>query len=426
MPSVKFYLNHPDKKKTVTIIAKINVNGKRFAVATGERIEQKYWNPATQRVRSSYRGCIEINQALDDFTYAFMRVWRLNRTATAQEIRQKFLAQVSVEKKTLFPVLDQFIAQCKEEKDEKTARKYASLKGVLYEFNPYLTFQDLDMHFYDGLRAFLYLRPNYNYHNSKLVNRGDYWDIEPHEGSTVGIFDETVNKYFVNLKTFLRWAKRRGHEVPAIFETWKTPKYQPEPITLSIAELEKLESAPLTGNLAIARDYLVFECRTGQRISDVKRFNLKDFNGQSWTFYPRKGNRLGKKKVTVHFTGYCEKALSILQKYNFQMPALSEQKINKNIKEACKQAGINTLTEVFRTAQNKRIRIAGPKYEFISTHTGRKTFITIALQFMSPTSVMQLAGIDSYSTLKHYEGDLDSSLMREGLKEVERKIMKAV
>src|SRR5690606_22682658 len=158
--------------------------------------------------------------------------------------------------------------------------------------------------------------------------------------------------------------------------------------------------APLTGNLAIARDYLVFECRTGQRISDVKRFNLKDFDGQSWTFYPRKGNRLGKKKVTVHFTGYCEKAPEILQRYNFKMPELSEQKINKNIKEACRQAGINTPTEIFRTAQNKRIRIAGPKYEFISTHTGRKTFITIALQFMSPTSVMQLAGIDSYSTLK--------------------------
>src|SRR5690606_40006189 len=110
---------------------------------------------------------------------------------------------------------------------------------------------------------------------------------------------------------------------------------------------------------------------------------------------------------------------------NFKMPVLSEQKINQNIKLACKEACINTLTETFRTAQNKRIRIAGPKYEFISTHTGRKTFITIALQFMSPTSVMRLAGIDSYSTLKHYEGDMDSSIMRESLKKVERGIMKA-
>src|SRR5690606_14680305 len=136
MPSVKFYLNQPDKKKTVTIIAKINVNGKRFAVATGERIEQKYWNPATQRDRSSYRGCIEINQALDDFTYAFRRVWWTKQTATAKEIRQKFLAQVSDEKKTLVPNLDQSIAQCKEEKDETTARKCAALKGGLYEFTP--------------------------------------------------------------------------------------------------------------------------------------------------------------------------------------------------------------------------------------------------------------------------------------------------
>jgi hypothetical protein len=108
------------------------------------------------------------------------------------------------------------------------------------------------------------------------------------------------------------------------------------------------------------------------------------------------------------------------------MPELSEQKINKNIKLACKQAGIDSQTEIFRTAQNKRIRIAGPKYEFISTHTGRKTFITISLQFMSPQSVMQLAGIDSYATLKHYAGELDPTLLKEGLKEVEQKMMKAI
>lgn len=432
MPSVKFYLKHAKRngkvrKTEVGICAKINVNGKRFEVPTGERIKPSHWNPNTQRPRAGYRGAIELNNALDDFAELFRSVWRANRTASPAELKQQFLNRVSrTQKKTLYPALEKFIAQAGQEKDKKTAGRYEVLKRKLLEFNNTLSFDDLDMNFYDRFRDFLYSTPNPNYKDSTLVDRGDYYDIVHKKGSHIGLFDEVVNKYIVVLKTFLRWAKKRDYEVNDKFEHWPTRFVPPKPITLTIAELEKLESAPLTGNLAISRDYLIFECRTGQRISDIKRFNLKDFDGTSWTFYPRKGNRLQKKKVTVHFTGYCAKALDILQRYNFKMPALSEQKINKNIKLACKQAGIDSQTEIFRTSQNKRIRIAGPKYEFISTHTGRKTFITIALQFMSPQSVMQLAGIDSYATLKHYAGELDPTLLKEGLKEVEQKMMKAI
>ena len=42
----------------------------------------------------------------------------------------------------------------------------------------------------------------------------------------------------------------------------------------------------------------------------------------------------------------------------------AEQKINDNIKTACKIAGINSYTETFRWQRNKKIRISGPKYEF--------------------------------------------------------------
>lgn len=178
-------------------------------------------------------------------------------------------------------------------------------------------------------------------------------------------------------------------------------------------ELEALENHVYTSRaLEVARDYLVMECRTGQRISDIKRFDLKDCSNEKWTFTPRKGNRLSNKSITVHFKGYCAPALSIIHKYNWKMPVISEQKLNENIKRACKAAGIDSETITYRWAANKRIKISGLKYEFISSHCGRRTFITLGLQAGIPVEyIMQLTGITEYKTIRHYKAEFEDNMI---------------
>jgi hypothetical protein len=109
----------------------------------------------------------------------------------------------------------------------------------------------------------------------------------------------------------------------------------------------------------------------------------------------------------------------VLAKYNFELPKISEQKLNKNIKRVCEIAGITKEIFIERWAGNKCIRISGKKYEFISTHTGRKTFITIALQFMPPKLVKDLTGIEDYKTLKHYEGESEAEIIEGYLNKIE-------
>jgi integrase len=185
-------------------------------------------------------------------------------------------------------------------------------------------------------------------------------------------------------------------------------------------ELQKLESCTYTSRaLEVARDYLVVGCRTGQRISDIKRFDIKDLQGYRWTFYQKKGNRLSPKKTTVHLDGYGSMVLDILQKYNWKMPVISEQKLNDNIKKACKAAGIDTPLEIFRWAGNKKVRIIYPKYEFISSHIGRKSFITLALQAGLDTEyVMELAGITEYKTVRHYKAKFEDQAVKEQLEKI--------
>lgn len=477
MATVNFYLKRAKdatgelKKDHVQVYLKFTIDrSNRFDLPTGEKIIPKYWDNKKQVAKSSMLKHLEFNQNLGRIRDLIIQYYRDNKSVsidTIQEMSRNLIkhgqAVLPTEKKSLIYVLDLFIAQYAKEKDSKTVAKYSALREKLKAFNLKLSIEYLDFNFYDAFKAFLYSCPNPNYrgYTLHLCSSGDGYEIRLSDsGQTIGLFDDVVYKYFTNLKTVLTWATKRGFQPNLSFKTWEIIHRKYPPITLTMAELEKLESLEITAELIranmefkldtperrrvyqnitnkipersapilnLCRDYLAIECRTGQRISDIKRFDPKDLHEFKWTLTPKKGNRVSSKKVTVHFKGYCAPALWIFQRHNHKLPSISEQKLNINIKKIAKLAGIDQEVTIYRWAGNKRIKITGPKYEFLSTHTGRKTFITLALQSMPPKLVKDLAGIDSYATLKHYEGESEDATIEKYLTEMQEKtLMKKV
>mgnify|MGYP000240411988 CR=1 FL=1 len=439
MPSVKFYLNNPKKKGVlrvdeVTIRAVFSVDrNNRFELRAEEKIVPKYWDTRSQTVKTSHRHHIEINNYLSDFKRDLLNLWRQHRAVlTFEEFKllaqDQFGNQVNPhQKKTLFIAYEKFLAQHEAGSDKKTFQKYAQILELLKAFDKItpIDLPRMDLNFYDNFKAFLFSQPNSRYKNLQLVRDGEYYVITTGVGIPVPLLDNTVYKLLSNLKHFLAWAHERGYIVHQSFKKWAIINHRQTPISLTLKELEKLESAILPNHLSIARDYLVFECRTGQRISDIKRFDISQFHDNTWSFNRKKGNRIHAKQVHVHFEGYCAPALRILERYNFKLPNVSEKTLNENIKTACKVAGINSETVEYHYSGSKCIRVAGPKHEFISTHTGRKTFITLGLQFMSHKLVKDLAGISDFKTLKHYEGASESGVIRQQLKEMDSKMKSA-
>lgn len=433
MAIVRFRLDHPDKEKpqkAVSILVQLYVGIKnRPEMSTGEKIIPGKWDKVKERVKSSHTGHHAINQHLDTIKAQLLQLWRDNKEASREELKSgmaKILkgSAVAPEKKTLFEALTRFIDSYSGERATTSVKMYRTLQRRLLEFDAEhpIDIHDLDFNFYDRFKRFLYSLPNYNYNGQSLhlTEHGHYIIKSDDSGLPVGIFDDKVFKYFINLKTFLAWAEKRGYgNINPSYKSWEIIKRKYPPISLTMEELEKLEAVELTGTMAIARDYLVLECRTGQRISDLKRFDRKDLDGFKWVNRPKKGNRISNKVVNVYFEGYTLPAYWILQKYDFKMPALSDQRINDYIKEVCRLAGIDQEIYIERWAGSRKVRIQGPKYEFITTHTGRKTFITIALQYLPPKLVKDMAGIDSYETLKHYEGESEESNVREQLRKIQ-------
>ena len=453
MATVRFYLKKSVQKEA-SIYLKFTVDrDRRFGLTLDEKIELRHWNKRDQVVKGTHPRHLEINLYLQQKKIDLLNLWSKNRELDFNKFRALATERRTLEKKTLFVALSKFIEAYKSEKDSKTVEKFLTLERHLIKFdNKILSidFETLDFGFYDEFKKYLLAIPNPLYKNYRLLpstgGDGEYNLTMGDVGDHVGIFDDNVYAYLTQLKTFINWSEKRGYQVNDSHKTWEIIKRVYPPISLTMSELETIENFQFTEELIrksfrpsnvkriveslnIARDYLVFECRTGQRISDIKRFNLRDYSNGKWTFTPRKGNRLSDKQVSVYFKGYCANVLDILQKYNWTMPNVSEQKINDSIKTACKLAGIDSQVVTYRWAGNKRVKIEGHKYEFLSTHSGRKSFITLALQAGLPVEyVMTLTGITSYKTIRHYKGQFEDSVIEkylEGIQESKSVMKKA-
>ena len=119
-------------------------------------------------------------------------------------------------------------------------------------------------------------------------------------------------------------------------------------------------------------------------------------------------NPVSKKTHTYTKIPLSKKAKGILGKYNQHdeekaLPVLSLQKMNDYLKEICFLAGFNqSVTRVYFKGK-ELITEVKKKYELVTTHTGRRTFICIALAAgTSPEVVMRITGHSDYKSMQPY------------------------
>ena len=81
---------------------------------------------------------------------------------------------------------------------------------------------------------------------------------------------------------------------------------------------------------------------------------------------------------------------AILEKYDFNLPHLEDQVINRYLKDICRCAGLTEDVEIVETNGGNPVRVRKPKYELVHTHTARRTGATL----------MYLSGMDVYDIIK--------------------------
>ena len=88
--------------------------------------------------------------------------------------------------------------------------------------------------------------------------------------------------------------------------------------------------------------------------------------------------------------------------------------MNDYLKELCQLAGINSIVTKTYYKGTERIDEAKPKYEYMSSHAARRTFVcTALLQGIPAEVVMKITGHKSYEIMKPYIEIVDALKVRE-------------
>lgn len=296
--------------------------------------------------------------------------------------------------KTFQDVVEEYLTTSSTYKHLKSVSIYKRTFHLLSEFSEKkkiaLDFDNINLDFFDKFVSYLSQKPNENA-NAK---------------TKVGFLNDTLNKFVDNVKLFMKWSMERGYHQNQEFLKFKTAKSQKkyknlDVIVLTEEELQNLKDLDLSGNkrLEQVRDLFIFCVHTGQRWSDIERFEPSQVNGEDWIFVAQKT----RKKTEIPLVGFGKPAYEVLKKYDFKLPLLSSQKFNDYIKEVAKLAGIDSEITVTRFAGTSRIQISKPKYEFIASHTARRTCVTLLLaKGVAPNIIMKLTGHTDIETLMKY------------------------
>ncbi|HUR64900.1 MAG TPA: tyrosine-type recombinase/integrase, partial [Chitinophagaceae bacterium] len=153
----------------------------------------------------------------------------------------------------------------------------------------------------------------------------------------------------------------------------------------------------LVGEYAVVRDWFILDCYTGLRVSDLVMLEKRNISKGFITI----ANEKTDEKVVIPVHPYVQK---IVSKYKGFPPAVSDVKINKFIKLICEKAEFTGRVLFTITKGGKRKDEYLKKWQMVSAHTARRSFITnLRKNGVPDTIIMKLTGIRAISTLLRYD-----------------------
>lgn len=380
-----------DKQGNAPIFYSITFGGERIRrKIKGVKVMPKDWNGNLQRVKpplkkEPYNYHIEYNKTIEELDQKLKTIFRLillnEIVPTKDYILDKLDDKSPVEiTHDFIDSFQEFIDTSKITKAERTIKSYVTALNVFKDFSERkkypLRFDTINKEFFAKFQEFCFVEK------------------------------KTKNNYFsrliTTLKTFMRWAMENDYHENMDFLKFQAPEEEIEVIYLTLDELMKLYHHDFEKEkLSRVRDVYCFGCFTGLRFSDLK--NLRPSNIMENEI---KLN-IQKTRTIDHRIPLNEYAKSILQRYRDTiwepLPIISPQKFNSYVKECCRLAGIDTPTSITRYRGTKRLDKTVPKYELITSHTARKTFVTNSLVLgMKEMVVRNITGHKKEETFRRY------------------------
>lgn len=387
---VNLYLDKKSQKSTKAIYFYVRgiVSRKVKVFHSGEFVLQKHWDAEKQVVKSSHTSSLEINARLSALKSAMLNAYRqystLNPNASYEEVLKCIGSVLKVEDeevekvKTMLEYYEEFL----------------KIRSANYSLNSVKRHRTLIAH----IQQYQLVEKRVLYLND--FNTIQMEKIAAYFITVAKITNNTLTKYIMAIKTLLHWCYERGYMEHQKFAKFQSPPEMVDIVYLTEEELNRISTLDLSASpyLERVRDMFCFQCYTGQRYCDVAKFEYNDVKDGVWYLRTAKTKDIIKIPLTT-------KAKEILAKYEVhnRLPVISAQKTNDFIKEVAKRADVNSIETITRYRGSEKIESKQPKWAFVSTHTARRTFVTLSLEKgMRPETVMKITGHKDYKTFKKY------------------------
>jgi len=142
------------------------------------------------------------------------------------------------------------------------------------------------------------------------------------------------------------------------------------------------------------------------RYGDVQRLGPEHIQGDTIRIITEK-NRKG---VTIPFL---PPARAIWKKYEGKLPKISNQKMNKYVKELCEVVSIDTEIVTVDYRGVERIEKTMPKFKLIGSHSAKRSFVTTMRQRgVSVETLMVITG-NNRKTIEKYILHTEEDAVRE-------------
>lgn len=390
-----FNLKRPNKKGKSLIFLKAYFKNedRKLVYSTGELIPLDEWdfenrmpNNLTGRTKNAEKHR-EIKLQLDRYSSFFDNVTSLykktNQEITIKKIRYEFdkeFKKVAMGKSVFFDAYEEFMDEKIKNKEwgQATIKRYNNIKNILQEFENErkykLTFSTITKKFYSEFT-------DYCITSRKHANN-------------------TFSRNLRIIKTFLLWSLKSGYTYNEDFREFKRMKrVKTSHIALNKEDLQNLLRIEFKSKkIEHIRDVFVFSCVTGMRFGELKLISKNNIDNDHLNLKEEKGTEKEIRSIPLN-----EIALYILRKYDNKLPLITNQKHNDYIKDVFKEAGYTHLVEKTATRGKEVIREEVPYYKLISSHTARRTFITMMKRNgKSDKLISKITGHKDMKTLNQY------------------------
>jgi len=388
-----FNLKEPksDKETLILFSCYFKNENKKFVFSTGEKIMPENWDFENRfpfvngKKKSKFVQSIrlQMNRYSDLFLETESLYKRINEPFTSKNLKKVFdeeFKKAPSGKNAFFDAYDEFTAEKEKGKEwsASTIKRYKNIKNILEKFEATrkfkLTFSKIDETFHREFTSYC---------------MDDLKHINNTYARNLGLF-----------KTFMFWARKNKFTYNDSFvEFKKVERVITNQIALTIDDLNKLMQHEFESEkLGKVRDVFVFACVTGMRFGELSLIRRSNVTNDFILLKEDKDETKETREIPLtSISRY------ILLKYDYKLPLIANQKQNKYIKDVFQEMEYNNKVQKVTTKGKENIKEEMFFYDRISTHTARRTFITMMKrQGKSDKLIASITGHNDMKTLNQY------------------------